>query len=145
MKRIGWLWRNLFRRRTVERDLNEEIDSYVEMLAEEKIAAGMSPPAARRAAKVELGSTESVKEAVRSVSAGILIRQFMQDVQYAIRTMKSQPGFLVVSVITIGVGIGINGGIFSILNSLLLRPVPAPKSGELVSMYQQLGNANKHD
>ena len=145
MKRIGWLWRNLFQRRTVEHDLNEEIDSYIEMLAEEKIAAGMPVEAAWRAAKVELGSAESVKEAVRSVSAGILLRQFMQDVQYAIRTLKSQPGFLVVSVITIGVGIGINGGIFSILNSLLLRPVPARESGELVSMYQQLSGANKHD
>ncbi|HTM17464.1 MAG TPA: ABC transporter permease [Terracidiphilus sp.] len=145
MKRIGWLWRNLFQRRTVEHDLNEEIDSYIEMLAEEKIAAGMPVEAAWRAAKVELGSAESVKEAVRSVSAGILLRQFMQDLQYAIRTLKAQPGFLIVSVITIGVGIGINGGIFSILNSLLLRPVPARESGELVSMYQQLSGANKHD
>lgn len=141
MKRIGWLWRNLFRRRAVEQDLGEEIASYVEMLTEEKIAAGMSPQAARRAAKVELGSTESVKEAVRSVSAGIFVRQIAQDLGYAARTLKAQPGFLLVSVLTMGLGIGINGGVFSILNSLLLRPVPTAEPGALVSMYEQLSNA----
>src|SRR3954470_12764137 len=131
MKRMGWFWRNLFRRHAVEHDLHEEIASYVELLTEEKVAAGMSPEAARRAAKIELGSAESVKEAVRSVSAGIVVRQTMQDLQYAARMLKGQPGFLVISVITIGLGIGINGGVFSILNSLLLRPVPTPESGEL--------------
>jgi macrolide transport system ATP-binding/permease protein len=145
MIRIGWLWRNLFRRREVENDLREEIDSYVEMLTEEKIAAGIPARDARRAAKVELGSAESVKEAVRSVSAGILIRQVIQDLRYALRTLKGQPGFVVISVITIGVGIGINGGIFSILNSLLLRPVPASGSDALVSMYQQSSKADKRD
>ena len=70
MKRIGWLWRNLFRRSTVESELQEEIASFVEMLTDEKIAAGMPAHQARRAAKVELGSAESVKEAVRSMSAG---------------------------------------------------------------------------
>jgi len=145
MQRIGWLWRNLFRRRAVERDLKEEIDSYVEMLTAEKIAAGMSPAAAQRAAKVELGSAESVKEAVRSVSAGMFLRQLLQDLQYAARTLRGQPGFLAISVLTIGVGIGINGGIFSILNSLLIRPVPTPESAALVSVYQQLSNAKKKD
>jgi predicted permease len=144
MKRIGWLWRNLFRRRTVERDLDDEIASYVELLTEEKIASGMSPVQARRAAKVELGSAESVKEGVRSISAGIFIRQIVQDLQYAARTFKGQPSFLVLSVITIGVGIGINGGIFSILNSLLLRPVPAAEAGGLVGVYQQLSGVEKH-
>lgn len=143
MKRVGWLWRNLFRRRAVEHDLHEEIASYVEMLTEEKIAAGMAAAEARRAARVELGSTESVKEAVRSVSAGILIRQIIQDLQYATRTLKAQPGFVVISVITIALGIGINGSVFSILNSLLLRPLPTPESGPLVSMYQQLRGVDK--
>ena len=143
MKRIGWLWRNLFRRRVVESDLDAEIDSYVEMVTEEKIAAGMTPMKARRLANVELGSAESVKEAVRSVSAGILLRQVFQDLQYAARTLKGQPGFLVISVVTIGLGIGINGSVFSILNSLLLRPLSTPGSGHLVSMYQELRGVDK--
>jgi len=145
MRRIGWLWRNLFRRRAIEDELDDEITSYVEMLTEEKIAAGMMPAEARRAAKVELGSAESVKEAVRSVSAGIFLRQVTQDLRYAGRTLKGQPGFVLISVVTMAMGIGINGGIFSILNSLLLRPLPTPQSGELVNMYQQLANADKHD
>ncbi|WP_109487319.1 ABC transporter permease [Occallatibacter savannae] len=143
MNRVGWLWRNLFRRRAVEEDLGEEIESYVEMLTEEKVAAGMPREAARRAARVELGSAESVKEAVRSVSAGILLRQVWQDLRFAARTLKGQPGFVLVSVITIAMGVGINGSIFSILNSLLLRPLPMPHSGELVSMYQQLSGVDK--
>lgn len=143
--KIAWLWRNLFRRPAVEHELDQELESYVEILTEEKIAAGMSAPAARRAAKVELGSAESVKEAVRSVSAGILLRQIIQDLQYGGRTLRTQPGFVVISVITIGIGIGMNGGVFSILNSLLLRPVPAPESAALVSMYQQMSNAGKQN
>jgi len=145
MKRIGWLWRNLFRRRAVEQDLHQEISSYVEMLTEEKVAAGMSEAEARRAAKVELGSPESVKEAVRSVSAGTFVRQIAQDLGYAARTLKTQPGFLLVSVLTMALGIGINGGVFSILNSLLLRPVPTAEPGALVSMYEEWNHSENRD
>jgi len=140
MNRILCLFHNLFRRRKFESDLRDELDAYLEMLVEEKIATGLSPAKARRAAKVELGSMESVKEAVRSVSAGDLLRQLWQDVQYAVRMLKKQPGVVVIAVLTIALGIGVNASIFSILNSLLLRPLPAPDADSLVSLYQKVSS-----
>ena len=141
MSRLPVLLRNLFGRRAVDQDLNDELDSYVELLTEEKIAGGLSPEAAARAARIELGGKTAVRDAVKSVSAGARLQELAQDVRYAARTLRRQPGFLLVAVGTIALGIGVNASIFSILNSLLLRPLPAPDSQTLVSLYQKLDNA----
>ena len=141
MRRLQSLWRNLFRRREFESDLDNEIESYIELVTDEKIASGLSPADARRAARVQLGGAESVKEAVRSASAGSLLRELWQDLQYTVRTLQRQRGFLCVSVMTIALGIGVNASIFSILNGLLLRPLPIAGSNSLVSIFQKLQGA----
>ena len=144
MNRIGSLIRNLFRRRKVDEDLDQELHSYLDLLVEEKIAAGMTPGAARRRAKVEFGGVDAVKEAVHSVSAGALLRELGQDLRYAGRTLRRQPGFLSVAVLTIALGIGLNVSIFSLFNSLLLKPLQGSRGSRLVSIYQRTEGGGAH-
>src|ERR1044072_1332530 len=90
--RLASLRRNLLRRERVERELAEEIDACLEMLAEAKIAEGLSPEEARRAALIELGGVEQVKESVREVRVGHFLRTVWRDFRYGARSLRNSPG-----------------------------------------------------
>lgn len=144
MKWIRSLIRNLFRRPQVDQDLHEELHGYLDMLTQEKIAAGMAPADARRAAKVEFGAVDAVKDAVHSASAGALLRELGHDLHYAGRTLRRQPGFLSIAVLTIALGIGLNASIFSLFNSLLLKPLQGRGASGLVSIFQKTEGGGEH-
>src|SRR3954464_13346915 len=126
--------RNVFRKRQIESDLNDEVRAFVEMKTEENVASGMSPADARRAALIECGGVEQVKESVREVRAGALIEQCWQDVRYGFRMLRKNPGFAVVAVCTIALGIGVNASIFSIFESVTLRPLQLNEPNRLVDV-----------
>jgi predicted permease len=130
-------WRNLFKRRRVEGDLDDELRTYLDQLTEEKQRSGMSPREARRAAAMELGGVEQVKEEVRQVRTGHLVEEFLQDVRYGIRTLRKNPAFTAVAVLALALGIGANTAMFSVAYGILLRPLPYAGADRVAAVYMR--------
>ncbi|NIM50647.1 MAG: FtsX-like permease family protein [Gemmatimonadales bacterium] len=125
--------RSLFRKEELDRDLDEELRSYLDLLAEEKIRAGMNPEQARREARLELGGVEQVKEKVRERRLGATIDTLFQDARYAVRTLMKNAGFTVIAVLILAIGIGANTALFSNIHTALVRGIPFPEPDRLVA------------
>ena len=124
--------RNWRRRKQADAELDEEVRGYADMLAEEKIRGGADPREARREANRELGGAEQVKEQTREVRAGSLLETFWQDLRYGVRTLRKSLGFSAVAILTLALGIGANTAIFSVIENVMLRPLPFTASDQIV-------------
>ena len=133
--RLASVLKNLFLRNRVEQDLDDELRSYIEIAAEEKRGAGLPDNEARPAALIELGGVEQVRESVREVRAGALVDQLRQDLIYAIRMLGRNRGLTAVAVTTLALGIGANTAIFSIVDTVVFRPLPYKDAGRLVKIW----------
>ena len=134
------LWRNLFAKRVVAQDLDDEVRAYVEMATEEKIAAGATPEEARRATLAEIGGTEALKEAVRENSIGSGIESFIQDLQYGVRQVIRAPGFGITVIATLALSIGISVAVFSVLYAMLIRALPYQDTASIVALDTRSAN-----
>ncbi len=128
--------RNLFTSRRVEVDLDEEIHFHLDMLTEEHIRAGMPPTEAQRAARIELGGIEQVKEQVREGRLGHWLHSVLSDCRYALRQLRKNPGFTSVAVLTLALGIGVTTAIFSVVYGVLLRPLPYPDPNRIMAVFE---------
>src|SRR5262245_49018549 len=135
--RLSSLWRNLFRRARAERELDDELRGYVEMLAEEKQARGMSAEEAGRAARVEAGGVEQVKERVREAWTGAFLGTLARDVRYGARTLARNRAFTAAVVLALALGIGATTAVFSVVDAVLLRPLPYRDPARLVVMLHR--------
>ncbi len=139
--RLASLWRTLFRRRRLETDLEDELSGYLEELTRKKAREGLAPHEARRAAAIAMGGIESVKEQTRDVRAGAGFETALRDVRHAARALWKSPGFAVATILTLGLGIGANTAIFSLVNAMLLSPLPYRDSSRLVFVWSDMSEA----
>jgi len=126
--------RSLFRRSHVEDALDRELRFHLEQQINENIAAGMTPDQARSAASRSLGGVLLTKDQCREALGLRLIDELRQNVHYAARTLATNPGFAIVAVLSLAIGIGANAAIFSFADALLLRPLPVARPGEVVTI-----------
>jgi predicted permease len=127
--------RSILARGASERDLDDEVRHYLDLATQERIRAGMSRGDAERAARLEIGGVESVKEDVRRVGWETTVETFLRDVRYAVRRLRQSPGFTTVAVVSLALGIGANTAIFSLVNATLIRNLPVRQSEELVYIH----------
>jgi putative ABC transport system permease protein len=132
--RLRALWRNLRYRDRVERDLDDEMKATLDLLIDEKVAAGVDLREARRLAMIELNRIEPIKERVRDIRAGIRMETVLQDVKYACRHFRRSPAFAAAAVLTLAFGIGANTAMFSVLNALLFKRLPIVDPDGLYSL-----------
>ncbi|HVF69987.1 MAG TPA: ABC transporter permease [Chthoniobacterales bacterium] len=133
----GSLLRNTTRRIQVDRELTEEVGTYVELLTEKKMNEGMNEKEARRAAMVEVGGVEQVKENVREGRMGFAMETFVQDIRYGLRSLLKKPGFTLTAVIALALGIGANTAIFSVINGVLLRSLAYGNPERIVMLWEK--------
>jgi putative ABC transport system permease protein len=133
----GW-----FHRDRREQDFAQELESHLQLHIDDNIRAGMSPEEARRQALIKFGGVEGTKESVRDGTRLLWIETTLQDLRYAVRILRRNPGFAVTAILSLALGIGSSVAIFTIADNLLLRPMPYPDASRLVMVWES--NAARH-
>src|ERR1700722_3088812 len=119
LRKIARVLGSLFRNERVQHELSEEISDFTEMAAQEKIKQGMSREDALRAVRLELGTVEIAREEVRSATWESFVENLCRDIRFALRTLRKSPGFSLVVVLTLTLGIGANTAIFTLINAVM--------------------------
>src|SRR5690348_4876291 len=130
------LLRNLFYSRRVEVDLDQEVHSHLELLIQENLRAGLPPQEAERAARMELGGIEQVKEQVREEGLGNWLHSVISDCRFGLRQLRKNLGATVVMIFTLALAIGAVTAIFSVVYGVLLRPLPYADANRIMAIFE---------
>ena len=139
---VSVLWsriRALFRSRKLDEDLDDEIQSHLEMLEQQYIRRGMSVSDAHYAARREFGGATQMKEMYREQRTLSVFGILGQDLRYSLRTLRNSPTFTVLAILTLALGIGVNTAVFSAVNGIVLRSLPYADSDRLVALWETFG------
>jgi putative ABC transport system permease protein len=134
--------RALFRREDVLRDIEEELRAHIELATEENLKRGLPPDEARAAARKSFGDQTRAAESGYDVRGGGWLEALWQDLRFGARLLFKQPGFTVIAALTLGLGVGANVTIFSVVNAVLLRPLPYPDADRLVFLWSAAAKQN---
>jgi putative ABC transport system permease protein len=132
------LWHRIigvFGTRAADRELSAELESHLQLHIDDNVRAGMTPDEARRRALIALGGLESTKEAYRDRRGLPAIESLVRDLRYGARTLRKNPGFLIAGIVILGLGVGVNSAIFTVVNAVVLRPLPFPDSDRIVRLW----------
>ncbi len=127
--------RAMFRPAPLDRDLDAEFAAHIAMLTDENIRRGMAPADAERAARLAVGGLTQLRDAHRETRSLPMIETLMRDLRYAFRTLRRDAGFTTFAILIVGLGIGASATVFSVLNTLILRPLPYAHADRLVWMW----------
>ena len=128
--------RGLTRKDAADRDVSDEVQHYFEEATADLIARGLSPDAARRRARADLGAAASVSEEVRSYGWENLVTTVVADARYGARRLRATSGFTAIATLTLAIGVGAATAIFSAVNPILFQPLPYPESNRVVSVLE---------
>ena len=128
---------NLFSRDQVQRAIDSELRSHIEMRIEDNIAAGMSPEQARRNALLRFGNPTLASERVAAADTVLHVESLVRDLRYGLRQLRRSPGFALTAILTLAVGVAANVVVFGVLNALLLRPLNVAGADSLYQVVQQ--------
>jgi predicted permease len=132
---MNW-WKRLWRRTQMEAQLEKELSFHLEQYTSQLVAHGITLDEARRQARLALGGPEQVKEKCRDARGTRWLEDLLQDTRYALRTFRQKPGFTLVALLILSLGIGATTVMFAVINSVLLRPLSYPEPDRLVSLHR---------
>src|ERR1700689_5487680 len=145
LKRFFARLANLATRQSQDERLKEEIEEHIALQTAENLRAGLSPVEARRRAMVKFGGVEAMKQDYRAPHELLFVENLLQDVRYAIRSLRRTPGLTAFVVITLALGIGMTAATFSMVDGLIFRPYPGPHPGSVVTLVGTTHDSNMED